>query len=122
MAWQKVCAERPTPFTSHDEIFGPFQRLIDKENERFPTIPLPLYQDMVEIFTKNFWLAEEDTREFYKPTCRYVELWERYYQEAIPRQVLEEVPITETPLHPFYDNLELHLNRLRSKVAKGEDR
>ena len=121
-AWEKICKKGGKPFVDHDKYFEPFKRQSEKEDERFPRFLLPLYQEMVNVFTKGFWLAEEDTQEFYKPFCRYVELWERYYEESIPPGVLEEVPIEEAPLTPFYENLEVHMKGLRQELSEGGNR
>lgn len=118
-AWKRICKEQPHPFEDHDKFFEPFERQIEKENERFPQFLLPLYQEMVTVFTKNFWLAEDSTKEFYQPFCRFVELWERYLDEAIPSRVLEEVPIEEDSLVPFYEDLESTLARLRAELSNG---
>ena len=94
-AWKKICKEQPTPFLDHEKHFEPFKKQIEDENQRFPKYLLPLYDQMVDIFTKKYWLAENSTKEFYKPFCRYVELWHRFYDDAIPPRVLEEVRIVE---------------------------
>ena len=73
---------------------------------------------MVDIFTKKYWLAENSTKKFYKPFCKYVELWHRFYDDAIPPRVLEEVRIVEKDLIPFYENLETNLNSLRGELAQ----
>ncbi len=117
-AWIKICEEQPKPFLDHEKHFDPFKKQIEDENQRFPKYLLPLYDQMVDIFTKNFWLAEDSTKEFYKPFCRYVELWHRFYDDAIPPRVLEEVTIDEKDLLPFYDDLENNLNRLRHELSQ----
>lgn len=118
--WKKICEEQSTPFLDHEKHFEPFKKQIEDENQRFPKYLLPLYDEMVDRFTKKYWLAENTTKEFYKPFCRYVELWHRYYDEAIPPRVLEEVKIDESDLMPFYEDLEKNLNCLTGKIAKKE--
>jgi len=117
-AWRKICEEQPRPFLDHNKYFEPFKKQIEDENQRFPKYLLPLYDQMVDIFTKKYWLAENSTKDFYKPFCRYVELWHRYYDDAIPPRVLEEIAIDEKDLLPFYENLENNLNRLRDELAQ----
>ena len=116
--WKKICAEQPQPFLDNDKFFEPFERQIEKENERFQKLLIPLYDEMATLFTKNFWLAEDSTKEFYQPFCRYVELWHRYYDDAIPPRVFEEVPIEEKSLAPFYKDLERNLARLRTELSQ----
>lgn len=121
-AWKKICEEQPTPFLDHEKHFEPFKKQIEGENKRFPKYLLPLYDQMVDIFTKKYWLAENSTKEFYKPFCRYVELWHRFYDDAIPPRVLEEVRIDEKDLIPFYEDLETNLNSLRGELAQKKER
>ena len=122
IAWRKICDEQPTPFLEHEKYFEPFKRQIEDENKRFPKFLLPLYDEMVDIFTKNYWLAEDSTKEFYKPFCRYVELWHRFHDDAIPPRVFEEVPLDEETLLPFYENLESNLSKLRDELSQKETR
>ena len=117
-AWRKICDEQPQPFLEHEKHFEPFKKQIEDENQRFPKYLLPLYDQMVDIFTKNFWLAEDSTKEFYKPFCRYVELWHRFYDDAIPPRVLEEVTIDEKDLLPFYEKIENNLSHLRKELSQ----
>ena len=117
-AWKKICTEQPHPFIEHATYFEPFKKQIEDENQRFPKYLLPLYDQMIDIFTKNYWLAEDSTKEFYKPFCRYIELWHRFYDDAIPPRVLEEVTLDEKDLLPFYENLESNLNMLRCELSQ----
>jgi hypothetical protein len=120
-AWQKTCEEQPKPFLEHEKPFEPFKRQIEDENKRFPRFLLPLYDQVLDTFTKNYWLADKSTKEFYQPFSRYVELWHRYYDQSIPPRVLDEVKIEEEPLVPFYKDLETHLERLRQEIALQEE-
>lgn len=118
----KFAMSSHNPFLDHEKHFEPFMRQIEDENKRFPKYLLPLYDEMVDVFTKNYWLAEDSTKEFYKPFCRYVQLWHRYYDDAIPPRVLEEVQIDEKSLLPFYEDLEINLIKLRIELAQKDVR
>jgi hypothetical protein len=119
-AWRKICDEQHTPFLDHEKYFEPFKKQIEDENQRFPKYLLPLYDQMVDVFTKKYWLAEDSTKDFYKQFCRYVELWHRYYDDVIPPRVLEEVKLEEKDLLPFYEDLERNLKSLREELALRE--
>jgi hypothetical protein len=119
-AWRKICDEQPHPFLEHEKHFEPFKKQIEDENQRFPKYLLPLYDQMVDIFTKNFWLAEASTKEFYKPFCRYVELWHRFYDDAIPLRGLDEVTINEKDLLPFYEDIEKNLDLLTKELSQKQ--
>lgn len=115
-AWQKIYEEQSAPFEDHEDHFEPFKRQIEDENKRFPKYLLPLYDHMLDVFTKNYWLAEGSTKEFYKPFFRYVDLWHRYLDNAIPPRIFEEITIEEEPLVPFYKDLESNLSRLKNEL------
>lgn len=122
-AWTRICDEQPRPFLEHEKYFEPFKKQIEDENQRLKKDILPLYDKMVDIFTKNLWLAEDSTKDFYKPFCRYVELWHRFYDHAIPPSALgKEVTIDEKDVLPFYKNLENNLNRLRHELSQKKGR
>lgn len=121
-AWRRICDENAKPFLDHEKHFEPFKRQIEDENARFPKYLLPLYDQMVDTFTKHYWLAEPSTRVHYKPFCRFVELWHRNLDDAIPPRVLEELHIEEAPLVPFYDDIESHQNRLRDELSINDER
>lgn len=121
-AWRNICENKPKPLQNHDELFKPFKKQIEEENKRFPKYLLPIYDKMVEIFTKSYWLAEPTTQQFYQPFCRYVELWHRYIDGGIPGEVLKEIKIEEKPLEPFYADIEHTLCLLRSELAQEKER
>ncbi|MDO9533666.1 MAG: hypothetical protein Q7O12_16275 [Deltaproteobacteria bacterium] len=118
VAWHKICEENPKPFHSHKEHFEPFMKQIEYDNQQFRDRILPIYEKMVDIFTNNLWLAEESTKIFYNPFRRYVELWQRYLDDAIPQRVIEELCIEEKYLLPFYEDLEKKLQILRNELAQ----
>jgi hypothetical protein len=122
LAWNKICEENPTPFLDFQKHSEPLDGLIEYENRRFPTYILPLYDEMVDRFTKYYWVAENTTRDFYQPFCRYVELWHRYYDDTLPPPILQEVRTDEKPLEPFYDDLERTLGELRMELSQGKRR
>lgn len=116
-AWRKLCERQPQPFLDSDKYYSPFKKMIDYENEKFPKDLLPLYDKMEKLFTENYWLANSDTKEYYGPFCRYVELWHRDYDGAIPNEVHDIVKIEEEPLNPFYENLETTLEQLTAEIS-----
>jgi len=118
VAWHKICDENPKPFHNHEEHFKPFMKQIEYDNQQFHDSILPIYEKMLDIFTNNLWLAEESTKILYNPFRRYVELWQRYLDDAIPSRVLEELSIEENCLLPFYEDLEKNLRILRNELAQ----
>ncbi|HAR63414.1 MAG TPA: hypothetical protein DCS13_08125 [Candidatus Margulisbacteria bacterium] len=96
-----------------------YQKYIDiteYENKQFKNELLPLYKKMLSTFRDNYWLAETPTREWFKVLCEYIEKWDRYYAESIPKDVIRKIGLDESVLLPFYEELECTMNILRDKL------
>jgi hypothetical protein len=106
---------------NHDEAFKPYRDVIEYNNKRFKEIILPLYNEMLAVFTTNYQLAEESTREYYQEFCRFVELWRLNMSVSLPSEALEKLNIIERPLMPFYEHLEALLKSLTSILASRKD-
>ncbi len=119
-AWRKICELAPHPFFDHEKHFEPFNRLIEYDNVKWREELFPLYQKMLSIFTDNYWLAEESTQQYYPELCRFIEVWNRWINEALPREVLMEINHTEDRLKDFYADLERHMKRLRESIAMSK--
>lgn len=117
-AWQKICTQAPRPFTDHEKRYAPFKKIIEFNNKLLTKEIIPLYEKMLSIFTDNYWLAEESTKQYYEDLCRFVELWHRFLEDSIPYEVLDEIEYQEEKLHPFYEELENQTNRLKKLIAK----
>jgi len=100
-----------------EERFKPFDALINYDNEQLYQQILPLYGNMVLVFTENYWLAEDSTKNYYPALCRFVEIWHRFKKRTIPREVLREIKREESALYPFYEDLQQQLRRLTDLVA-----
>lgn len=116
-AWREICDDAPKPFLNHNREFEPFKKHIEYDNIKFREDLLPLYDKMLSIFTENYWLAEEPSKAHYSELCRYVEIWHRWLDEALPREVLLKTKHSEEMLLPLYDDLEKQMLELRSSIA-----
>ena len=116
-AWRKIVAQHPAPFVDHEKYFEPFKRSIMYNNKDFREEIIPLYDQMVSMFTQNFWLAESTTRKWYSELYGFVDLWHRWLDESIPAEVIEEMDHTEERLETFYQDLEHQLEGLRKELA-----
>lgn len=116
-AWHKICDAAPHPFLDSENHFEPFKKLIEYDNIKFKKELLPLYDRMLQIFTENYWLAEESTRTYYAELCRYVDIWHRWLGETLPREILLEIEHSEERLMPFYAELEKQMGDLRRTIA-----
>jgi hypothetical protein len=116
-AWREVCERAPKPFLGHETAFKPFEAIIDYENDQLSKDILPAYDRMVTVFTDNYWLADDDTRQHYVDLCRYVEIWHRFKAAAIPRDVLVKVEHSEERLQPLYKTVERKLAEYTQVLA-----
>lgn len=117
-AWQKICEEAPRPFVDHAKHFEPFRALIEYDNQQFDRELLPLYENMLSIFTKGYWLANESTRAHYKALTRFVELWRRWKAGSLPIEVLLLTEHSEENLYPLYADIESTLAALREEMQR----
>lgn len=117
-AWRKIVSEQPVPFLEHDKYFEPFSKSILYENTQFRQELMPLYQKMYKIFTDNIYLANGSTRKFHYEFIKFIEIWKRWLAESIPMEVMNELNHTEERLKPFYQNLEVEMNKLRNEISQ----
>lgn len=117
-AWLEICASnREAVMHDHDERFKPFRRIIEYDNDQFVRELMPLYRQMLDLFTDNYWLAARDTRGFYHEYLEFVEIWERILGAAIPVEVIKKLGHNEENLKTFYDHIESKLQQLQEEVA-----
>lgn len=115
--WQKIVAAHPPPSTDSEKWREPFDKSREYDRTQLRQELIPLYEEMLAIFTKNFWLADPTTREWYDELSRFVDLWQRSLRNAIPDDVLVELGHTESRLIPFYQDLERQLDELRAQIS-----
>lgn len=118
-AWRELSSRCPTPPGPSDDDFAPYRRIIEYDNTQLKTSLLPLYDRMLSIFTENYWLAEDSTKEHYPELCRFVDIWHRHLEDSIPTDVVRKLDHREERLHALYEDLESILTALRSKLAEG---
>jgi hypothetical protein len=117
-AWRGICANRTGPFLDSNESFKPFEKIIQYNDRQLREDLLPVYGKMLEVFTEKYWLAEPETRAYYKDLTEFVEVWKRWLRGTLPPQVLEKLGHSEDKLHPFYEELEERLHVLRANLTK----
>jgi hypothetical protein len=91
-------------------------KAIEDEIETFRNVLMPRYCEMIEVFRKKMWLAEPETREFFKQLIEYVDVWDKILARTLPHSVAKAVGHTEKNLYPFYQHLERTNDRLRSEI------
>jgi len=119
-AWQDICASyEGQPMHDHEERFAPFKQIIEYDNEQLRAELLPMYREMLALFTERYHLAASDTRAFYQPFLEFVEIWNRWLAESLPAEVLKKLGHREENVHPFYEHLESRMEELQTRIARG---
>ena len=101
-----------------DESEPQYVRLIEYSNAQLTNEIVPLYRDMLEHFTKNLWLAEPSTVSHYAALIEYVEMWNRFLDGSLPKEVLDKVEHKEERLKPLYADLKEQFERLRRELKE----
>ena len=121
--WKKICKNaRESGGTENlrhvtDERRDEFMKAIEYDNKQLTESLLPSYRKMAIIFRENYYLAENETRDFFKSLIEFIDIWDRWLDKSIPYEVIEEFGYGEKLLHPFYENLEIIHNKLRDRLA-----
>lgn len=119
-AWQEICEQyRGAIMHDHEDRYAPFRKIIEYENTQLESELLPIYREMLKLFTERYHLAETETREFYDSFVEFVEIWNRWMAEALPGEVLEKLNHGEEHVLPFYEHLEKRVATLQSEITAG---
>jgi len=110
-AWKDNCDRAPSPFLRHEEAFEPYKTSIDYENRRFRE-SMELYEEMLSLLHTKRHLAFDSTLGHYEQFFRFVELWRRWLDDAIPWEAIQKVETPEEELHPFYADVRTHHSAL----------
>ena len=124
--WQKVC-QRGKNIHDHgeatkfyDEEGKGISSQIEYENKQLTEKIIPAYRQMVDILKNNYWLAEEQTKEYFPTLVKFVEVWERFLSRTHPVDVIKEISVSEKELMPFYKNIEDTHDSFRKKLKNGK--
>ena len=97
-----------------------FSAVTDDENRILREVLMPLYRAMLSLFRDRMWLAEPETRTYFKDFLAFVDIWERWLREAIPGAVIGRVGHTEDDLQSFYHHLVNMHDRLQFDPRNGQ--
>ena len=101
------------------EIAPRFKKLLDYDDQKFEDVLFPLYEEMLDCFRKNYWLADEETRNYYPVLLQFVEVWSRNLKDALPVEVWEALDHKEANLKDFYKHIEAKHEELRLLLKSG---
>lgn len=105
-AWKDKCERAPAPFLDHEKAHEPYKRSIEYENRHFRESVMPLYDEMLKILDDKRHLAFPSTLRFYDTFYRFVQLWHRWLDDAIPGEAIERIDVREEELELFYADIE----------------
>jgi hypothetical protein len=91
-SWTEICdrhAKANQIMNNHDELFAPYLKIFEYDNRQLTVELIPLYRKMLDVFTEHYWLADSDTRAYYQEFLEFVEVWERFLAESLPRGNVE---------------------------------
>lgn len=123
--WRELCErERQIDVEALSDLsdtrFPEFAKVIDYNNKQLQEELLPAYRQMAELFRKNLWLADLDTRAHYQHLIEFIDLWDRSLAKSIPGEVIQRLGHSEENLNPFYEHLARRHDDLRAKIEKGK--
>jgi len=110
---------------------GGFERIEQLQKERWPEYEkvfeyegkqlrgeiLPAYREMVSLFISKMHLAESATRNYLAELINFVEVWDRWTDGSLPREVLPRLDHSEKRLYAFYEDLEKQLAALQHALS-----
>lgn len=95
-----------------------FEKLTDYGNRQLVEEIIPSYRKMIELFTSRLHLAEPSTIAHFPALLEFVEVWNRWLNEALPVEVLGLMNHTEEAIMPFYDDLLANFTRMQRELSE----
>jgi hypothetical protein len=93
-----------------------FAAILNYSAEQVKNDLVPLYRQMVDLFTTNMQFAEDSTRAYFGLLVEFVEVWNRQLAKEMPPEVVVTLNQDEKNLYPFYNDLETQFRRLRAQL------
>jgi hypothetical protein len=116
-AWKEKCKRKSAPPFDHEQAFEPYAKSIEYENRHFRESVIPLFDEMLTILNEKRHLAYPSTLRFYDPFYRFVQLWHRWLDHAIPGEAIKRIEVPEETLKPFYNEIEARHAALLQRLS-----
>jgi hypothetical protein len=88
------------------ERWPEYEKIMEYESKQLREEILPAYREMVSLFVSKMYLAESGTREHLAELINFVEVWDRWTDGSLPKEILPRLDHSEKRLYPLYENLE----------------
>jgi hypothetical protein len=103
-----------------------FEKAQDYANHVLEHEIVPLYGKMVQLFTDKMPFTEPSTRQHFGELVEFVEIWNRFFADALPKETLGLLDHREDKVKPLYtdvanqvENLTRQLTSRRANVWRG---
>lgn len=93
-----------------------FEAILNYSDEQLRAELVPMYNRMLEHFSKHMGFAEVSTLQHFPALVEFVELWNRHLQSPLPPEVVIKIAHSEATLKGFYDDIERHFKELIAKL------
>lgn len=100
----------------YEDAWPGYEKTLKYSDEQLKNEIIPTYQKMVAHFASHMGYAEESTIAHYLGFVEFVEIWNRFLQGSLPREVADELSHAESKLYPLYDDIELNAKRLSDEL------
>jgi hypothetical protein len=115
-AWRGLAAAGMLTPDSTPLHTASYNRIIEYNNEQLREEILPLYREMLTVFTRGYGLAEPSTRDHFATLVKFDGLWRRSLANTLPNGVLQQLPTPGPDLDAFHSHLVATLDRLRASI------
>lgn len=95
-----------------------FQRVIEYDNKQLEEADIPVYRQMLDLFTSKVHLAEPSTRAHFSALVEFIGLWERFLTDNLPHEVASRIGADEENLKPLYADLNENFARLQAALKE----
>lgn len=102
-----------------EEAWAGYEKVVKYSDDQLKNDIIPTYQKMAAHFVSHMGYAEESTISHYPAFVEFVEIWNRFLQGSLPREVANRLSQSESKLYPFYDDIEMNAKRLSNQL-KGD--
>jgi len=97
-------------------------KIIEYENQQLKEELIPLYRQMVDLFTVKMHLTEHSTRQHFAALVEFVDLWDRRLRDALPTDPTDVAKLfgaSEKDLEALYKDLEVNFEQLQGTLKRG---
>jgi hypothetical protein len=88
------------------ERWPQYEKIMEYESKQLREEILPAYREMVGLFISKMHLAEPATRGHLSELINFVEVWDRWMDGSLPKEILPRLDHSEKRLYPLYEDLE----------------